>query len=1182
MSVALVTTPQPVSFSADNIIARFACTNYLSQAGIASVNEIDFSAGFASATIKYGLRTIQMNAKAPSSVDDSGNDFSNVDIASALLGFKSNYQLSKDFDITAQGSKIIFTAKAKALGFNFSSGGINTIAGRADVKLPNYGVYFKLYLEKSDYSGFEVIYETTLQVQFGSSAIAEAQIGDKLHAKITETLRKEFPDQPQIGVLECGKSCRKFYFEFAESYGDQPVVRKLSTSATYTVIHGGLSTIAQFNKTVLSLIAPSTPENDRFLKQGNSSCYTRTNQPQYLYFLNTRTSLPAARFQAKFTYSDGSTYTWSVLRIGFDSFRKYAYNVQFDHFGDIHENKTAVKYEVWIDDNNGVHLSEIRTFYLDYSSRTQVRYFISWSSFGSLDSRVCYGKSESEYELFNNTAKRVVRAGDDIKAGSSLTFDSKINRSFTVATGWMNRHDLLLNADFFLSNFKYRYTGGLMLPIYIAPGKIPEIKDQENLLAQQFEYKYHFDDHNYTEGDAEDTGVSISNFFFSSASVASPSGITETDPTVPAWVKSITAADISKWNQAFVAGLNQNNFSGSYYDLQNKPTSLSQFTNDLGNYGNWITDAQASAWTIWGAHFDGNGNILGDISEIRNLNMTGIFAGCIDLRVPLSRAVSISAGSLWIGDGATAGNPGSAVEYPLTFTSPLLRTGNNVTITGYNNANWDTAYSWGNHAGKYPTYTGVGASGSWSISITGNAATASKWNAIAGTPWTFDDSIINGSGISLMWGRDSSNPMMRQYNAAAVKTFLGLDTAAYKASTAFMLERVALGTGTMNFVRNTQSGVYRNENGMGGNQSFSPVLHMNGDDTCWQIQADYNTSSNSLRFRGGLSGSYGPWRLVWHDGNFSPSNYMSLTGGTLTGGLTVNSRVDSYGFLLRSNNSTLQFESAASSDLFISCIPDTRIVEIRNGNATSPNYGACGIVTGSGDFRTLLSGSRISAGYDSGVAGSVNASNWLRSNGTTGWINDTYGGGIYMNDVNTVRVYNDKNFATSASMYVDNGQFRSTGKGFKSFNECGLVGDYDTNSSSNKIIFTIGDGWNTYASMWGLGYSYNSKFNQASHQITFVGGGTVRAMIDLQYGDGKFDGSLTATSFYGMVRSKDESTFCITNFTDPHPSYAHAIKIGGSGIAVNGDSYFNNNLYAPIVIPTARPATPVAGSLWIA
>ena len=58
-------------------------------------------------------------------------------------------------------------------------------------------------------------------------------------------------------------------------------------------------------------------------------------------------------------------------------------------------------------------------------------------------------------------------------------------------------------------------------------------------------------------------------------------GYTETDPTVPSYVKNITQENIDSWN-------NKSNFSGSYNDLNDKPTiptvptNVSSFTNDEG------------------------------------------------------------------------------------------------------------------------------------------------------------------------------------------------------------------------------------------------------------------------------------------------------------------------------------------------------------------------------------------------------------------------------------------------------------------------------------------------------------------------------------------------------------------------------------------------------------------------
>lgn len=55
--------------------------------------------------------------------------------------------------------------------------------------------------------------------------------------------------------------------------------------------------------------------------------------------------------------------------------------------------------------------------------------------------------------------------------------------------------------------------------------------------------------------------------------------------------------------------------------------------------------------------------------------------------------------------------------------------------------------------------------------------------------------------------------------------------------------------------------------------------------------------------------------------------------------------------------------------------------------------------------QTIGAGVRIYVGYDSGVTGSVSCSNWFRSNGATGWYNATYGGGWYQTDTTYIRTH---------------------------------------------------------------------------------------------------------------------------------------------------------------------------------
>ena len=76
---------------------------------------------------------------------------------------------------------------------------------------------------------------------------------------------------------------------------------------------------------------------------------------------------------------------------------------------------------------------------------------------------------------------------------------------------------------------------------------------------------------------------------------------------------------------------------------------------------------------------------------------------------------------------APAANP----VFTGTVTSVGITASGNITAPNLNVSNWDTAYGWGDHSVvgyltsvDAPTTAGVGATGTWDISITGNAATA--------------------------------------------------------------------------------------------------------------------------------------------------------------------------------------------------------------------------------------------------------------------------------------------------------------------------------------------------------------------------------------------------------------------------------------------------------------------------
>lgn len=74
------------------------------------------------------------------------------------------------------------------------------------------------------------------------------------------------------------------------------------------------------------------------------------------------------------------------------------------------------------------------------------------------------------------------------------------------------------------------------------------------------------------------------------------------------------------------------------------------------------------------------------------------------------------------------------------------------------------------------------------------------------------------------------------------------------------------------------------------------------------------------------------------------------------------------------------------------------------------------IATGASATLDIVSTSRLYAGWDSGIVGSISCNNWFRSSGQTGIYFSDYVGGWYMTDTTYVRSYNNK--AVAASDFV--------------------------------------------------------------------------------------------------------------------------------------------------------------------
>ena len=204
---------------------------------------------------------------------------------------------------------------------------------------------------------------------------------------------------------------------------------------------------------------------------------------------------------------------------------------------------------------------------------------------------------------------------------------------------------------------------------------------------------------------------------------------------------------------------------------------------------------------------------------------------------------------------------------------------------------------------------------------------------------------------------------------------------------------------------------------------------------------------------------------------------------------------------------------------------------------------------------------------------SVYTSSWFRSTGDTGWYNETYGGGIYMDNTEYVKVYNGKKFYSPseicASLGGASGQFRAVNGNYGFFirndgantyfmltNSGDAYGTWNSlrpliigNSTGKVTIGTdtlfnseISSNGNIYLGGYGKGVRWNQTWGQAG--ITSLSDGGSIALYSQKTGSTSWTNAIT------LVNSNGEIQIAAKNHTHPYLPLA-----GGT---VTGTTHFND------------------------
>ncbi|WP_164489780.1 hypothetical protein [Runella sp. SP2] len=189
-------------------------------------------------------------------------------------------------------------------------------------------------------------------------------------------------------------------------------------------------------------------------------------------------------------------------------------------------------------------------------------------------------------------------------------------------------------------------------------------------------------------------------------------GFTETDPTVPSWVKAITSTQISNWNAAYSWG----NHAGLYAPLS-RALQVSGTAGRVAVSGGSQTLAADRSWVV----------------DLIAVNATTLSAGSTT-QVPVINVDTY---------GRVTSLSNASIAFPAE-TDPTVPSWVKA-ITSTQVSNWNAAYSWGNHAGLYaPLARALQVSGTAGrVAVSGGSQTLA-----ADRSWVVDLIAVNATTLS--------------------------------------------------------------------------------------------------------------------------------------------------------------------------------------------------------------------------------------------------------------------------------------------------------------------------------------------------------------------------------------------------------------------------------------------------
>jgi hypothetical protein len=461
-------------------------------------------------TILFVYNDISLLFTFKNSPDNSGLQLnSTVDIIDNMvyhirLDFLKNFYIARDFSITqgtgANSHKLYFSAKTRdilSIAITFPVGNkvslANLVQATIDTYLDNYKVVAIVYDSNDNIIGGPDFFPTLIDGVNSSTGKANINLSDYICSQFlplpdmigNATIIKERPDLYQIIKIQ-----------FAEAYDSPAEIKALNLNLirNYYALNGGsgkqrAALLNNDSKFLYELLQ----NRKQFLSHLPAHYVIDRLMPISLCWLNFSHN-GTINVKAKFyTLTSNTTVTAGSLT-NCAKYKVYEVNCSLQALNPTYVGTNITHYELWLEDANGIVLSEIRTFKIDYV-RQNTRYFKFFNSYGAYDIIRTTGKSTKikafEYQIGFNSLDSYHNNTDSERKKINPT----TTEVFQINSGLFNvqSNSFVQLSEMFSELFNaeeaYEYTPSGLVPIVILNNELIVSETDENLRSVEFTYE---------------------------------------------------------------------------------------------------------------------------------------------------------------------------------------------------------------------------------------------------------------------------------------------------------------------------------------------------------------------------------------------------------------------------------------------------------------------------------------------------------------------------------------------------------------------------------------------------------------------------------------------------------------------------------------------------------------------